>query len=110
MTEILTIVSLKLVVFYISRQSATQEASEHDDPTKEILSDSSRDNTATVISNKTQIEVQQGKEDSSSLQNGVEKQQENATGNPTVSQKTADNKDQSKRKSTFGGLKKGFLL
>ena len=109
MTEILTVVSPKLVAFYIS-QSATQEASEHDDPTKEILSDSSRDNTATVISNKTQIEVQQGKEDSSSLQNGVEKQQENATGNPTVSQKTADNTDQTKRKSTFGGLKKGFLL
>ena len=109
MTEILTIVSPKLVAFYIS-QSATQEASEHDDSAKEILNDSSKDNTATVISNKTQIEVQQGKEDSSSLQNGVEKQQENATGNPTVSQKTADNKDQSKRKSTFGGLKKGFLL
>lgn len=108
MTEILTIVSPKLVAFYIS-QSATQEASEHDSA-KEILNDSSKDNTATVISNKTQIEVQQGKEDSSSLQNGVEKQQENATGNPTVSQKTADNKDQSKRKSTFGGLKKGFLL
>lgn len=109
MTEILTIVSLKLVAFYIS-QSTTLEASEHDDPTKEILSDSSKNNTATVISNKTQIEVQQGKEDSSSLQNGVEKQQENATGNPTVSQKTADNTDQTKRKSTFGGLKKGFLL
>ena len=83
-------------------QSATQEASEDDDPTKEDLGDVSKDDASTVFSNETQIEVQQVKEDTSSLQNGVQ--------NPTESQKTPDKKDQTKKKSNFGGLKKGFLL
>ena len=64
--------------------------------------------TATVFSNETQIEVQRIKEDASSLQNGVDKQQDDSTQNPTYRQKTADKKQT--EKSNFGGLKRGFLL
>lgn len=91
-------------------QSATQEALEDDDPTKEDLGDvSMKDDTTTVFTNETQIEVQRMKEDASSLQNGVEKQQETSTRNPTERLKTAEKKHQTK-KSNFGGLRKGFLL
>ena len=90
-------------------QSATQETSDDDYPTKEDLGDVSKDGTTTFFSNETQIEVQRIKKDTSSLQNGVEKQQEDATRNPTESQKIADKKHQTK-KSNFGGMKKGFLL
>ena len=93
-------------------QSATQEASEDDDPTKENLGDVSTDDTTVttmVFSNKTQIGVQRIEEDTSSLQNGVNKQQEDATRNQTESQKTAEKKHHLK-KSNFGGMKKGFLL
>jgi len=90
-------------------QSAAQEALEDDDPTKEDLGDVSKDDTTTFFSSETQIEVERIKEDASSLQNGVEKQQENATRNQTESQKTAEKKHRTK-KSNFGGMKKGFLL
>ena len=90
-------------------QSATQEASEDDDPTTEDLGDIAKDEKNTVFTNETQIEVQRIKEDTSSLQNGVDKQQQNATRNPTESQKTDETKHLTK-KSNFGGLKKGFLL
>ena len=90
-------------------QSAIQEASENDGPTTEDLGDASKNDTATVFSNETRIEVQRIKEDASSLQNSVEKQQEDATRNQTESQKTVVKKHQTK-KSNFGGLKKGFLL
>ena len=99
----------KLYFFHIM-QSATQEALEDDDPTKEDLGDVSiKDDTTTVFTNETQIEVQRMTEDASSLQNGVEKQQETSTRNPTERLKTAEKKHQTK-KSNFGGLRKGFLL
>ena len=90
-------------------QSATKEASEDDDPTTEDLGDIPKDEKNTVFTNETQIEVQRIKEDTSSLQNGVDKQQQNATRNPTESQKT-DEKKHLTKKSNFGGLRKGFLL
>lgn len=93
-------------------QSATQEASEDGDPTKEDLQlgdVSMREDSTTMVTNETQIEVQRIKKDASSLQNGVEKQQEISTPNPTERQKTAEKKHQT-NKSNFGGLKKGFLL
>ena len=91
-------------------QSVTQEASEEDDPTKQDLGDVSiKDDTTTMFTKETQIEVQRIKEDASSLQNGVDKQQEISTRIPTERQKIADKKHQTK-KSNFGGLKKGFLL
>ena len=90
-------------------QSATQEASEDDDPTTEDLGDIPKDEKNTVFTNETQIEVQRIKEDTSSLQNGVDKQQQNATRNPTESQKT-DEKKHLTKKSNFGGLREGFLL
>ena len=90
-------------------QSATQEASEDDDPTTGDLGDLSKDDTTTVFTNDTQIEVQRIKEDTPSLQNSVDKQQEGATRNQTEIQKAADKKGPTK-KSNFGGMKKGFLL
>ena len=96
-------------MFCIS-QSATQEASKDDNPTQLDLGDVPKDETTTVISSEIQIEVQQVKKDTSSLRNGVDKQQKDATRNPAENQKTADKTYQTNRKSTFGGLKKGFLL
>ena len=103
---------LQFSKLYVLRiiQIATQEASEHGDPTKKDLGDVSiKEDSTTVFTNETQIEVQRIKEDASSLQNGVDKQQEISTRNPTECQKTAEKKHQTK-KSNFGGLKKGFLL
>ena len=91
-------------------QSATQEISEDGDRTKKDLGDVSiKEDSTTVFTNETQIEVQRIKEDASSLQNDVNKQQEISTRNPTERPKTAEKKHQTK-KSNFGGLKKGFLL
>ena len=90
-------------------QSTTQEASGNDDPTTEDLGDVSKNDTATVFSNETRIQVQQIKEDTSSLQNGIHKQREDDTRNLTENQKAPDKKRRTK-KSNFGGMKKGFLL
>ena len=91
-------------------QNATQEALEDGDPTEKDLGDvSTKEDSTTVITNETQVEVQRIKEDASSLQNGIDKQQEISTRNPTERQKAAEKKHQTK-KSNFGGLKKGFLL
>ena len=100
---------LTLRLYQLDLQSTTQEASGNDDPTTEDLGDVSKNDTAKAFSNKTPVEVQQIKEDLSSLQNGVDKQREDATRNLTESQKTPNKKHQTK-KSNFGGLKKGFFL
>ena len=95
-----------LALYQLCLQSATQEASEDDDPTTEVFGDVSKSDTTTVFTNETQIEVPWIKKDAS-LQNGPDKQQEDATRNQSESQKTTDKKH---KKSNFGGMKKGFLL